>query len=150
MTEQAPVEVTQADRGWQPIESAPKDGTDILVCVTHSLPDGWKTVQWVDWTKGDTLWPHFQERIDIPFPPTHWMPLPAPPGETAPPSEREAIVKWLQDESGRCDCFARSAEECGCGGWDDCKTRSLHWVATAIERGEHIRNLSSTPSGDAK
>lgn len=69
------------DVGWQPIETAPKDGTDILVCVTHNLPDDeWETIQWVDWRRGDdVVWPRYWERIDIPFPPTHWMPLPEPP-----------------------------------------------------------------------
>lgn len=65
---------------WKPIESAPKDGTDILVCVTYSLPDDeWETIQWVDRRSGDFVWPVFQDRIDIPFPPSHWMALPAPP-----------------------------------------------------------------------
>lgn len=65
---------------WKPIATAPEDGTSILVCVTYSLGDGeWETVQWVDWIKEPYVWPHFRERIDIPLPPTHWMPLPEPP-----------------------------------------------------------------------
>jgi hypothetical protein len=68
------------------------DGTDILVCVTHNVPaeeddsrppagDGyvWETIQWVDWARADMAWPRYRERIDIPFPPTHWQPLPDPP-----------------------------------------------------------------------
>lgn len=71
--------------GWRDIASAPKDGTEILVCVTHSLGDGeWQTIQWVDWQRGDQVWPHYRERIDIPFPPTHWRPLPAPPAPETP------------------------------------------------------------------
>ena len=65
---------------WQPIETAPQDGTDILVCVTHNLPDGeWETLMWVDWCSPPYEWPHFAARFDIPFPPTHWRPLPAAP-----------------------------------------------------------------------
>jgi len=65
---------------WKPIETAPKDGTDILVCVTHNLSaDEWETMQWVDWQVPGMEWPVFTDRIDIPFQPTHWMPLPAPP-----------------------------------------------------------------------
>lgn len=65
---------------WRPIESAPRDCTEILVCVTHNLPDGqWQTIQWVDWLFPDGVWGHFGGRIDIPFPPTDWMPLPEPP-----------------------------------------------------------------------
>ena len=67
---------------WQPIDSAPKDGTDLLVAITHSLgADEWEAIQWVDWQTDDTKWPIYQRRIDIPFPPTHWMPLPPPPQE---------------------------------------------------------------------
>ena len=77
---------------WQPIETAPRDGTDILVCVTHNVPseecdsrpsasDGyvWETLQWVDWARDPYEWPICRGRVDIPFPPTHWMPLPEPP-----------------------------------------------------------------------
>ena len=65
---------------WQPIETAPMDGTDILVCVTRNLPDdGWETIQWVDWQTKRVRWPTYRDRDDIPFPPTHWMPLPEPP-----------------------------------------------------------------------
>jgi hypothetical protein len=68
---------------WQPIKTAPRDGTDILVCMTHNLPDGeWETIQWVDWARDTIEWPIFRDRIDIPFPPTHWMPLPDAPQET--------------------------------------------------------------------
>lgn len=65
---------------WADIETAPMDGTDILVCVTHNLPDGeWETIQWVDYIIADDAFPIYSDRCDIPFPPTHWMPLPAPP-----------------------------------------------------------------------
>lgn len=65
---------------WQPIETAPKDGTDILVCCTHNLPNGdWCTIQWVDWAVNDDHWPVYRSRIDVPFAPTHWMPLPEAP-----------------------------------------------------------------------
>lgn len=69
---------------WQPIETAPMDGTSILVCVTHNIgPDEWETVQWVDWARLPFVWPHYLDRIDIPFPPTHWMPLPEAPQAAA-------------------------------------------------------------------
>jgi predicted esterase len=65
---------------WQPIETAPIDGTDILVCMTHNLSDDeWETVQWVDYYFPDAGWIIFRGRVDIPFPPTHWMPLPEAP-----------------------------------------------------------------------
>lgn len=65
---------------WRDIATAPKDGTQILVCITYNLPDGhWETIQWVDWQKPPFVWPIYRDRIDIPYSPTHWMPLPDPP-----------------------------------------------------------------------
>jgi hypothetical protein len=56
---------------WQSIESAPKDGTEILVYrdgVHHVL---WHNLDWCDPTHS---WSFTKEA-----PPTHWMPLPDPP-----------------------------------------------------------------------
>jgi hypothetical protein len=65
---------------WQAIETYPQDGSDVLVCVTYSLSqDEWETVQWVDSRRADTPWFIYPGRVDIPFPPTHWMPLPPAP-----------------------------------------------------------------------
>ena len=75
----------EALRGWQPIETAPIDGTDILVCVTYNLSDDeWETKIWVDWQVPSERWPGYWARIDIPFSPTHWMPLPPPPVRETP------------------------------------------------------------------
>lgn len=55
--------------------------------------------------------------------------------------EREAtaaIVAYLRDDNGRCDCSARSAGECACGAWDDYKQLPLEVIADRIERGEHL------------
>jgi hypothetical protein len=81
--------------GWQPIETLP-EGAEALVCVTHNVPanendsrpsagDGyvWETVMWTDWFDAEDGWFRWPRLIEIPFPPTHWMPLPDPP-----PSER--------------------------------------------------------------
>lgn len=54
---------------WQPIETAPKDGTDVL-----ALHEG-RTYQarWQD----DAFW--FSASAWKSLAPTHWMPLPPPP-----------------------------------------------------------------------
>jgi len=59
--------------GWQPIETAPRDGAEILLCV-RAEPNraarygvGMVDALGIKWD-----WPWS-------FPPTHWRPLPAPP-----------------------------------------------------------------------
>lgn len=65
--------------GWQPIETVP-ERTDVLVCVTHNLgPDEWETLQWVDNVDHQGRWITYLRLMELPFPPTHWMPLPAAP-----------------------------------------------------------------------
>jgi hypothetical protein len=56
-----------AGRTWQPIETAPKDGTRILLWCgskAHTFVGQWSRGSWVG-AKYHT--------------PTHWIPLPAPP-----------------------------------------------------------------------
>ncbi len=76
------VRAGNADAGWQPIETAPKDGTPILLIISgrelhvdEDTPCGigrWKPDFWGEnnWCmdSGD-FWPGA----------THWMPLPTPP-----------------------------------------------------------------------
>lgn len=57
---------------WLPIESAPRDGTTVLLWAPH-----WKTPE-TGWTYGRDDWQDC--RKDTPTrPPTHWQPLPPPP-----------------------------------------------------------------------
>jgi hypothetical protein len=55
---------------WQPIETAPRDGTEILVWGGgHDVASVW-------WQDGDEdVW----FNGDVIVHPTHWMPLPKPP-----------------------------------------------------------------------
>lgn len=68
---------------WKPIDTAPKDGTHVLVyrsllgksdCIVEAW---WKADVFGDMCWGANGWtyPDFS-------PPTHWMPLPAPPALT--------------------------------------------------------------------
>ena len=68
---------------WQPIETAPKDGTSILVTIFHDDGSYWgqDIVWWDDWTKfwasGGYDW--MKVKYDDTENITHWMPLPPPP-----------------------------------------------------------------------
>ena len=82
--------------GWQPIETAPKDGRPILLfgdCrVTSgnwSAPSETPRIIYQDGFAPDTEWDEWEpywESWDGGFteehPPTHWMPLPAAPKDT--------------------------------------------------------------------
>lgn len=60
---------------WMPIETAPKDGTDVVLVKVGNKP-------WIG-----RFYTHLQERYGMGwrnshgnlFNPTHWMPLPEPP-----------------------------------------------------------------------
>lgn len=63
---------------WQPIETAPRDRTPILV-VWWTGNKAWQSVAWMVrdeteewWTPTDASFRHYLH-------PTHWMPLPSPP-----------------------------------------------------------------------
>jgi hypothetical protein len=57
--------------GWQPIETAPKDGTYVLLATPRGrIADG-NFCNYGVWS-----WPYVMVE------PTHWMPLPPPPTET--------------------------------------------------------------------
>lgn len=67
---------------WQPIETAPKDGTHILVypaLMGVPLVASWKS-------KSDDFdyigfWRNPMTEKAVPYMPTHWMPIPKPPQE---------------------------------------------------------------------
>lgn len=72
---------------WQPIETAPKDGTEVLLWFAQF---GWRSIgAWLPW--GDSsypfLWQCAGRNLHRPWKyegddgsyPTHWHPLPEPP-----------------------------------------------------------------------
>jgi hypothetical protein len=60
-----------APQGWQPIATAPKDGSYLL-----ALLDGWPHPVTVTWQTAELCWIECGRDSCRP---THWMPLPAPP-----------------------------------------------------------------------
>ena len=62
---------------WQPIETAPKDGTEIIVFEKGGVIC---TAYWESGYFGHSGWTHHQSRSDVDaVNPSHWMPLPNPP-----------------------------------------------------------------------
>lgn len=60
---------------WQPIETAPKDGTNIIIT------DGCGCYSVVSWANYWAIWlfPGYGDSDNEFYYPTHWMPLPEPP-----------------------------------------------------------------------
>jgi len=81
---------------WRPIETAPKDGTSILLAWAinaNGQPIRWDEdlqtaqvhVQVAAWWEGENDWIVYCSMVRDPalhFKPTHWMPLPEPPKES--------------------------------------------------------------------
>lgn len=86
----AELEAALKERGWQPIKTAPKDSTSILV-MNNDEPSslgGLAETCWAGntavaaWWGGEDGWVCFMDMVQDPmlhFEPTHWMPLPEPP-----------------------------------------------------------------------
>lgn len=63
---------------WQPIDTAPKDGTQILVWPYWSSRSPTQ-VYWRDLQRKPGRWEITPSHYCAGADPTHWMPLPAPP-----------------------------------------------------------------------
>lgn len=84
---------------WQPIETAPKDGVNVLLLVGGKVDIGW-------WRQGShalrakpvPCW-RYRRSLSVTYdrahPPTHWMPLPEPPNPT--PNEQLSPSRARQD-----------------------------------------------------
>jgi hypothetical protein len=80
-------------RGWQPIETAPRDGRNVLVFEPGgTYPSGYSfpaTVGTAYWWNGDGVnHPGWNGPINPRGFPTHWMPLPDPPAALRPEGNR--------------------------------------------------------------
>ena len=68
---------------WQPIETAPKDGTKLLLCESvdenYIFVGSWSETRNPKWY--GTNW-YCVEYDAFNHAPTHWMPLPQPPEKT--------------------------------------------------------------------
>mgnify|MGYP003442310506 CR=1 FL=1 len=71
---------------WQPIETAPKDGTEVILFTSHNgceIVESFDAVQIGYWDEGNSTACIFFRlpswRCKKIGEPTHWMPLPTPP-----------------------------------------------------------------------
>lgn len=61
---------------WQPIETAPKDGTEVLLLAERRIANG-------SWNHGGAFHtPHWMSHGTNMHRPTHWQPLPSTPSPT--------------------------------------------------------------------
>lgn len=79
--EQAADAIDAWQSGWQPIETAPRDGTRVL--LARCRDDGsyeWMYVAWcrrTQWRISENVARNYYSTVDSE--PTHWQPLPDPP-----------------------------------------------------------------------
>lgn len=85
---------------WQPIETAPKDGTTILVFNGpnegfYTEPGRIGTASYQDYTNLDNNKWYADDCCDgvTTYNPTHWMPLPAPPTTDKPNPLAEMVAE---------------------------------------------------------
>ena len=88
---QVQAEDREQPQGWQPIETAPKDGTAILLWWPY-----WSSsraiVGWWAPRQPDLGWSAWESSYQGNCPgPTHWMPLPEPPTEELTEAERQFV-----------------------------------------------------------
>lgn len=79
----------RAAQDWQPIETAPRDGSRVLLATDGDVTSGqfisgeWCLADWARDEQGASFWLGD---------PTHWMPLPDPP---PPPKGGIKASEWL-------------------------------------------------------
>ena len=73
--------IMNANNGWQPIETAPKDG--LILMSFYYTNDTFPTEQFTQityWSDSEKGWDGIATSIRLgAITPTHWMPLPKPP-----------------------------------------------------------------------
>lgn len=104
--------------GWQPIETAPKDGTRVLGCNGES-------VEVIFWARDIERWFNQSSEISLwgAFPPTHWRPLPEPPGSEA-------------------TCAENAQVQIGQSGVTD----GIEWVVVDAEKLRRLVSAASAPA----
>ena len=141
---------------WQPIDAAPKDGTNIL-----AWRDGWSQPCFLNWrtnTRTHTAFWNDRDEEDAYWleqePPTHWLPMPSPPGD-APAAEKGSPVEIERSffasfatEMGRVAYSARVLSEKH-DGWTVVAERADRVVAACRRMLDDLAIIEACPSSDA-
>lgn len=77
------VKELESEREWQPIDTAPKDGTRVLLGRftgnKKARREGFRAIDWYRQPKDGAGYVGFGSFNPEHWPPTHWKPLPEPP-----------------------------------------------------------------------
>ena len=110
----APASLGEVPQGWRSIESAPKDGTVLVLCRGERVTPG----NWHEWSEtaseyhsttgeylgqseqdGGANWNSWDGGFTDEEPPTYWMPLPASPIPESVPPEGQHAQNWREAEA---------------------------------------------------
>lgn len=77
-------DISQTSRSWQPIDSAPKDGTNVMLLCVFDDRREITIARWCDTPApagpfGKFCWREMQDSTVAEQVPSHWMPLPEMP-----------------------------------------------------------------------
>jgi hypothetical protein len=134
---------------WQPIETAPKNGTSLILgAIGEKAVLGFWSQRRTYWLRlGAQVGAQAEDRIY----PTHWMPLPDPPAaiRAASPTEKALQALTVIMEGFDSGVFVRNIDHDGEGGW---AFRLLPYVqalatANALVQAAAIRAASPTEPG---
>ena len=82
---------------WQPISTAPKDGTEVILGAWRTYgTEGWFHVQSDRWKVGESGRAFWRDWVDYDFNPTHWMPVEALPIPASPAADAAGIREALE------------------------------------------------------
>jgi hypothetical protein len=79
---EAELAALKARMQWQPIETAPRDGSSVIIgCAGKGSGEGVYATEpgWKGWPEPGWYWVGEDADLARPIEPTHWMPLPPPP-----------------------------------------------------------------------
>lgn len=83
---------------WQPIETAPRDGTVVLLFMPDARDPGIDVGFWSEWTiekigEEGAEWADPWSHLAIDTEPTHWLPIPKPPPQFPPAFSQQPATK---------------------------------------------------------